>query len=444
MPKLLSSESVSPIELDEFLPPTSRWVRVGSGFIVLSLGGAIAASFFVQYKTTVKAPAIIRPSGESRLVQTIASGPVAEISVENNTPVKKGQPIARLDTTSQQAQKVELLANIEQGKQKFQQIENQLVAIEQQFIAESARIQRTTAAAVAEFQQSQRNNQTEGVTARAAVREAQARIDLIAQEVESYRQLVNSGAIARLQLVEKQSALTAAQAEMISLQARLNPSSGDVRAAEERIFQAQASGAASLANLRQLREQLIQQRIDIQQALEGTAQELAQVDLLLDNAVVRSPISGTLYELSLRNAGQVVSTGETIAQIVPESGPVVIKAMVPAQQINKVEVGMTAQMRVSACPFSEFGTVAGQVAAVSPDAVSQSGENRTVPNEPNAVNAFYSVLINPDTNHLKSGNTQEDCSLQPGTEGRATIISRKETVVTFLRRKTGLLIEKTQ
>lgn len=442
MAKLFSSASLDVIRSDEFLPPVSRWVTFGSCFIVLALGGSVVASFFVNYRTAVKADAIIRPVGEPRLIQAQSNGKVMEISATNNQLVEQNEIIARMDTSSAEARAVQLLANLDQGQRRLDQSKAQIAAIEQQIAAETAQAERTIAVSAAGYSQAQRDNQDRAVSAQASVQEAQAQIALAAREAESYQKLVNSGAVSQIQVYEKQAALEAAQSRMVSLQAALNPSTGDVRAARERIEQSRASGLATLAQLQQSKQQLVSQGIEIQEQLQTTEQEIAQVNLELKNSIVRSPTSGVLHELNLRNVGQVVSPGETIAKVIPAGAPVEIKALVPAQEINKVSVGLPAQMRVSACPYTEFGTVPGQVKSVSPDTVTApviagaASESATVPSS-----AFYSVIIETKTPTLKSDMLQESCALQPGTQGQVTIVSRKETIITFLRRKMGLLRE---
>ena len=433
-------EPLEPIDPNQFLPSISRTVTLGSWFIVLMLGSAIAASFSIKYRTTVKVPGIIRPAGEPRLVQAKVSGAVVEILASSNAPIRKGELIAKLDTDSLEARAVELLSTLDQNQLQLEQIEAQIQALEQQMVAEAAQARRSVAASSADYNQAQRNNITQSISAEAAVREAQAKIDLAAREVESFAQLVDSGAASRLQLTEKQSALEAARARMLSLQADLNPSMAQVRAARERIAEAEAGGAATLARLQQSKQQLLQQGLEIQTQIETTAQEIAQVNIGLQNSDVRSPISGTLHQLNLRNTGQVVSPGETIAQVIPNNAPTFIKARVPAPQINKIEIGMQTQMRVSACPFSEFGTASGKVTSVSPDTVFAQTENSQSTSDRGA-QSFYSVTIEADTQTLSATGSDRTCKLQPGTEGTVTIISRTETVATFLKRRAGLMTD---
>lgn len=405
---------------------------------MMSLSGAIAASFFITYRTTVEAPATIRPVGEPRLVQSGSTGPVVNIQAENNALVKKGDVLAKIDTASLEERAIQLLANLDRGKIRLSQLNAQLVSADQQLAAEVAQAQREVMASAADYTQTLRANRDRSISAQSAVQEAQAELALAVQEVNSFTQLAESGAISRLQLSEKQASLATAEARMTSLKAALNPSQGEVQAASARVSQAQAGGRATIARLEQAKQQLNLQRLELQEQLQVTEQDIAQVNLELQNSIVRSPATGIIHELSLRNIGQVVNLGETLAKVIPETSALVIKASVPTSQINKVELGFATQMRVSACPFSEFGTLEGRVKEISPD-LSTAAANRT-DNSSSSANSVstYSISIEINTPFLvsKSGET---CELLAGMEGQAVITSRKETVINFLLRKASLL-----
>jgi HlyD family secretion protein len=189
----------------------------------------------------------------------------------------------------------------------------------------------------------------------------------------------------------------------------------------------QARGEATLATLSQQREQLLQNRIELQRQLDRARKELQQVERNFNQSTVRAPISGTLLELNLRNSGQVVRSGEAIALIAPENTPFVIKSQINAQDINKVKPGQLVQIRVSACPFPDFGLLNGTVKTVAPDA-------RPIGN---GANPTYEVTIQPQQSFV--GDERRQCPLQAGMEGSADIISQQETVVQFLLRKTRLI-----
>jgi multidrug efflux pump subunit AcrA (membrane-fusion protein) len=134
--------------------------------------------------------------------------------------------------------------------------------------------------------------------------------------------------------------------------------------------------------------------------------------------------------------------GDKIAQIAPSQTGLAIEALVAAQDISKVKTEQPAQMRVSACPYPDYGTLKGSVTNISPDVISsQNNPSSANPSSQstNASNDFYAVTIKPESLSLSQG--QKKCLVQLGMEGRADIISREETVLQFLLRKARLIAD---
>ena len=134
----------------------------------------------------------------------------------------------------------------------------------------------------------------------------------------------------------------------------------------------------------------------------------------------------------------MVQEGDILAQIAPSNTPLEIKTWVAPEAISKLEVGQRALIKISACPYPDYGTLPGTVSAVSPDSsVESSVESQDKGN--NIATASYEVTIQPQSLSLSSG--AKKCTIQAGMEGRAEIITQKETVLTFLLRKARLLTD---
>ncbi|MEO1761812.1 MAG: HlyD family efflux transporter periplasmic adaptor subunit [Cyanobacteria bacterium J06629_18] len=430
-------EALSPIETTEFLPSLSRWITFGSWFIVGILGLGAAATMVVTYRTTVKTTATIRPTGDARLVQAGAEGRVTKIAVNNYQSVKKGQAIAYLDNSRLRTQADQLKSSISKTEGQLKQIEAQIKALEQQKNAELLQIQGLIAAAEAELAQVKRSFEDKKIVSTAEVQEAKAQFNLAQNEVKSYRLLVGNGAISKLKLAEKEAALRTAEARLKKLEAGLNPSDAEVIAAQAKIAQEQSRKTATEAEFNRSREQLIQDKLETQNQLNRDIKELKQVKKELDNSTIRASTTGILYGLKLRNIGQVLRSGDTIAQIIPSDTPLEIKAVIPSDRINKVKIGLPTQMQIGACPVSTFGSLPGQVKSISPDTMSSnnstdSGTEVTA----QMTQPGYTVIVEPQQRILQAG--QRTCELVPGAEGRLTIISKEETVLNFLMRKARL------
>ncbi len=419
----------------EFLPPIQNWLVI-SGFACLSIFvGAIALASQLEYKVTVKAPGKIRPIGELRIVQAASEGKITSILVTENQQVRSGELIAQIDDARLQSQKQQLLANVQQTQQQLTQLNEQIVSIQAQTAAERNLQQRNFASAQARLKHQQRIYQQQLITTQAQVTEAEAAVELAQDELNRYQELVQTGVVSQLQLKEKETVLKSSLAKLKQINASLNPSSGEVEMAQEQIAQEIAKGQTTLASLDREQKQLKERHAEIQNELNNYQQELGRVATELDKTAIRATISGTIQVLNLRNQGQVVRLGDNIATIAPFNGSLEIKAAVASEDIDKIEIAQTSQMRVSACSYSDFGTLAGKVIAISPDTKNSESEA----DDMSSANSSYDISIKPESLQLNSGS--RNCIIRAGMKGRVDIISREETVLQFMLRKARLMID---
>lgn len=427
------------LKSEEFLPPISRWTSVGGLILIGAVGAGIALATFFRYNVTVNAAAVVRPSGELRVVQSELTGTIAQIDVRENQVVQQGDVIARLDRTQLETQKSQLEATLRQGQLQISQMNIQIELLNTQIAAETQAINQSVSVAQSELDRNQRTYQDQQTTTQADLAEAEAALALAQSEADRYQQLVDSGAVSQLQLDEKLAALRTAQAQIARAQAALNPTAAAVSIAQEQIAQERSRGQATLATLNRERELLVQQRLELQTQLLQDQKQLQQVDRDLQRSDIRATSDGVIFQLNLRNANQVVNPGDTIAQIAPSGNGVVVKANVATQDIDKVRMGQSAVLRINACPYPDYGTLRGVVTAIAPDAV--------VPQDSRIIDPYFEVTIQPDAFVLVNSvgvaegaeaSPDRQCQIQSGMGAEAQIISREETLLQFVLRKARL------
>ncbi|MEH1911828.1 MAG: HlyD family efflux transporter periplasmic adaptor subunit [Nostoc sp.] len=431
------------VENDEYLPPVSIWTRLGGIFLIGSVGTAFGLASVIQYNIIVKADATVRPTGEIRLVQAAAEGTIISIKVKENQVVKKGDTIALIENSQLQTKKSQILGTIQQNQLQRSQIDAQLKALKAQMAAESNAMRQAISSAKSDLSRNKRDYQDKQITSEADVQEIQASVELAKEELKRYEQLGNTGAIAALEIKEKEQAFKAATARLEHAKAGLNPSDANVAIAQERIAQELTKGESTLAQLNKEEEEIIRRQVEIQNQISSAQQELKQTFTELQKTVIRTSEAGTILKLELRNAGQVVRPGDVIAQIAPNKAPLVIKARVAASDISKVKVCKVVQvtkcpegevkMRVSAYPYPDYGILQGAVRDISADAITSQGSNN-IPIAP-----YYEVTIEAQKLYLKKSD--KSYPLKSGMEISAEIISKKETLLTFILRKARLLTD---
>jgi HlyD family type I secretion membrane fusion protein len=436
-------------QADELLPPVSRWLIWGGISVVTIIALAIPATAIFQYKTVVKAQAIARPVEELHLVQAAVEGQVAQILVKEGEVVEQGEAIATIDLSRFQTKQNQLESGIKQQKLQLGQLEAQIIGLQTQIIAETERNQAEIAAARSELAGSQRNYQDKNTEVTTQVEESQAQVRAVTASLKAaqakhnrYQSVAKAGAIGKNQLAEaelevrqQEQELEAAQAKLKRGISALNPSTAEIETYQQRIEQAKKSGQATIAGLNREIEALIQQRIEIDRQLEQDTAELHQVNQELTKTQITATDTGTIFQLGLNNQGQTVQPGQEIAQIIPENFQIEMKAAVSPQDISKLKVGQEVQMRVSACPYPDYGTLKGRVTQIAQDTSKPSSQSEN-DSQVQKATAFYEVAIAPNSNTF--GRQEHQCSLQLGMESQADIISRQETMLQFILRKARL------
>ncbi|MFM6308826.1 MAG: HlyD family secretion protein, partial [Dolichospermum sp.] len=346
------------------------------------------------------------------------------------------------------------------------QIYDQNRTLNNQIMAEKIVIKRVVNSAKEDFLKNQReykerkvNTEGELITAQLNIQKqlvdlqkAEADLEFAKEDRDRYQQLAEMGAIStrefeQKQLVVKQTTLTletvkkAVDIANIKLKlnkAAINPTTAMMNMAQERIAQEIAKGEANIAALNKERVGLIQRLVEIQTQIKQLQKELQQLENQRKNSTIIATSDGIILKLNLRNSGQVVRSGESIAEIVPDDRTsLVIKALIPSAEINKIAVDQKVQLRVDACPYPDYGTAKGVVKTISPDAITPTNKDPNTLISPGT--NYFEVTIKPEK--ISFGNNDLYCSLQSGMSGTADIISREETVLQFMLRKARLIAE---
>ncbi len=172
------------LEPSEFLPSIGKWTTMGAVVLVGTFVAGVMLASVLKYKITVKAPAIIRPAGELRLVQAAVEGTIVQVEVEENQLVEKGQTLARIDDSRLQTQKSQLQNSLQQSQLQLRQVDAQLGDLDAHILAETNSINRAILAARAELEGIQRDYEDRKIKAQADLAQALASLNLAKEQRE--------------------------------------------------------------------------------------------------------------------------------------------------------------------------------------------------------------------------------------------------------------------
>jgi multidrug resistance efflux pump len=367
---------------DDVIPPIGPWVRLASSFLVLSFVVGLGVLAVMPYRVVVRGYGVVRPSGELSVINSPFEGRLRSVNVRANQRIRADAVVVTLDASDLSG--------------RARESSGRLAALRAQ----------------AEAQKSQARAELE--SALLEVEKSEAALRLAESEYARYRQLAASGATSAQQLEERVSAVSVARSNWAKATKALEElrSRGDTVQAE-------------------IRREMV--------AAEASAE---QVERDLRNTSVRSPVAGVVYRVLVRSPQQTIAMGQEIASVAPESGSLLVKVVVRSEDIGRVSGGQRADLRISGCPFPDYGILPARVVSVSPDAVSPRADGpaeRAGPGgspDPTLGMVGYEVTLEPRSRQLNSGGRV--CDLRIGMDVLADITTRRESILIFLLRKARL------
>lgn len=452
-------------------PPATlptRLLMAGMGFCVIF--GTWA--WFGQIEEVGKATGKLIPQGETYKIQPLELGQISRVEVKEGDKVKKGQIIAEIDTTIAQKEverlQQSLNANyIEQTQKRGLWERLNLQEDTQKAIAEAEEKAQLSAIALAESkldtirqllreQKTQasayrsRRQQLNPLSGEASRRSAQLEEEKKAHQerVARLKPLAADGAIslemlfqAEQNLRETEQKITISQLQEINnAEEQIFQASQSLLDLESRITQNQGELAKTYQEVAQLQAELRRERAEAQAVqLETNKQkaslelEIAQIDArirenktLLAKAqeqlrqkYLTAPVDGVILTLNLKKSGEVVQAGQTLAEVAPEGVPLVLLAELPNREAGFIKSGLTAQVKIDAFPYQDYGVIGGKVGKIS-----------TATRTDQDLGEIYQVEILLDRDSPRPG--QGAPAFKPGQTGTAEIIIRRRRIIDVL------------
>lgn len=137
---------------------------------------------------------------------------------------------------------------------------------------------------------------------------------------------------------------------------------------------------------------------------------------------IKAPVAGIVLELPKLFPGAIVTSGETLATLVPIDVPLMVEMDVDPQRITQIMVGNPVSVKLTALPYQEHGDLAATISYISEDTVhtSVNGEQGT----------FFRARAEIVTNRLR--RLPSNFRLLPGIQVQSDIKSGQRHLITYL------------
>ena len=382
----------------------------------------VAWTVWAQVDKVVRTQGRIVPSVKPQMIQHLEGGIVSKVFVREGDVVAKGASLVAVSDLMASSSRGEKRARLNGLMARSARLEAEAAGASRMVLpggvnANAAEVRNENDAFAArqdKLRQSTRVLQEQAAQKRQEANEMEARRKGLASEAEVARQQLN--------LVNNMMARNAAsQFELLEAKARVERLSTQSREAETAIprlasaaQELQARMAEAQAQFRsEARSALTETKVELQRLQEDMRTE----DDRVTRTVVLAPVAGTVNKLLANTVGGVIRPGETLLELTPADGAVVIEARATPAERGTLQVGQRAVVRVAAFDYTVFGTLPARVTEISADSLADERGER-----------YFRVglLVDPDS-QKKFGQP-----LTPGSSVTADLVTGQRTVAQYL------------
>ncbi len=374
-------------------PPV--WVIVVGAIAVIAI--LFWGIRYLAYATTHQSTDDARVDADTVTVTSKIQERVAQILVDTNQPVRKGQVVIRLDDTDERAALQQAQAALTAQRASARAAQENVALTRAQVAAQTTQGAGGIAAARSGIENASaqaQSAQQQADAARAAIGQSQAQLRVAQSQVPAaraslqranadlarYAALVRTGDIASQQLDAQRAAQAQAQSQYQSALDNVAAAQTGVVQAQARYTSALASANAASAGIGAQQGQLetaqgrltesdnpyrvssTQAQAAAASAQTGSTQaQVAAAQDRLNYTVIRSPIDGVVGTKNIE-IGAAVAPGQSLLEIVPSNG-LYITANYKETQLGNVRVGQPVDISIDAYKGVPFH---GHVAAIAP------------------------------------------------------------------------------
>jgi HlyD family secretion protein len=354
------------------------YIRLGLGAVLLLGGGVGGWASVTEIAGAVIAPGTLVVDSHVKNVQHATGGIIAEIDARDGDRVKAGDFLLRLDRTVPAANLAVVSKALDQLMARKARLDAERRG-DNAIVFPSELLGRIADPEVAEAVEGEKQHFETRRTSRAGQKsQLGERIAQLEKEI--------SGDVAQADAKSKEIALE--QRELVSVRAlwakklisidRLTSTEREATRLDGERGQLVAAQAQAQGKIAETRLQIIQ--IDLDHSTEvnsdlrdidGKMGELLERKVAAEDQLkrvdIRAPQDGVVQQSLAYTIGGVVTPGQTIMQVVPDTDSLAVEAKIAPSDIDKLWVGQQASLRFSAFNTRTTPQIEGVVERTSPD-----------------------------------------------------------------------------
>lgn len=318
---------------------------------------------------------------DKKTIQHLEGGKIDAIYVKDGDRVKKGQILLKLSEVqivaqlnilnSQYQDALALFARLKAQRDNNEKINFLPESIDEQVIQNQKNIFETTKRKIEDEEIITQNritqlqNQIDGLNS--LIRSKENRTASISEEILEWETLYKQ------RLVDKQR-IRDLQRENNMIEGELASTRSDIAKINEQISELQNQ---QLLREKEFQKETLERYVEAKSVIADLKSKITATEDTLDRTNIISPSDGIVVGFEMHTEGGVISPAKPILEIVPQDSKLIVVAQVQTTDIDKVHVGLLADIRFSAFSLNQAHVVEGKVVHVSADSlVDQDGRTQ--------------------------------------------------------------------
>ncbi|WP_172197885.1 HlyD family type I secretion periplasmic adaptor subunit [Campylobacter sp. RM16188] len=171
---------------------------------------------------------------------------------------------------------------------------------------------------------------------------------------------------------------------------------------------------------RTFKEDVLKKLEDVKKVITDLRSRYIALNDQLDRTMIKAPIGGTVVGMTAHTIGGVVRSGEVIMNIVPDSSEYLVDAKMNLTDIDKVTIGLIADVRFSAFELQQAHVIEGEVIYISADSL-----------QDNQGHQFYEIKIKLTEDGIKELERNK-FFLIPGMPAEVMVRTGDRTVLSYI------------
>jgi adhesin transport system membrane fusion protein len=394
----------------------------------LSLCALVAAFFiwaaFARIEEVTTGNGRIIPASKLQLVQNLEGGIVTDVLVREGATVEAGDTILRIDPTQAGSSLGEIREKLDGYATLTARLEAEANGSDPVFSDDLRKRRPDLVKAESENFRSRKDG-LQSAIAVLATQEQQRRQEIveIKDRVDTLRR--------SLDLAKEQFALmqplvasqSASRAEMLSVETRVNETAGTLSAAELSLPRLEAAAREARDRITEkistFRNEALQQMSTARFEAAVLSEQVKGNQDRVSRTTVKAPVSGIVKTVHVTTPGQVVQPGQSLIEIVPMNGNLLVEARIKPKDIAFLHPGQKAIVKLSAYDFALYGGLEGEVEYIGADSITDDkGET------------YY--LINVRTTKRTLAHKGEELPIIPGMVADVDVRTGEKTVLGYL------------